>query len=185
MPGAAQGGPMLAAPTEPQLAAAAVSSSLIGPAPQPLNGIAALRLTRHPKLPSGLIAVSSAVLLNRFIAVDSAGAVFLSQDAGKHWEPVSPQWSGKAVEVVAQPRVPYRSIAGSAAKMTITQAAASPTDETRNEPNAIVLPHPPDPASPQTNARTAVPPISPMIFRLVNDRRKAWVSTDGKSWREP
>ena len=38
----------------------------------------------------------------RMLAIDTAGALFLSMDAGNHWEHVTPQWTGRAVEVRRQ-----------------------------------------------------------------------------------
>jgi hypothetical protein len=67
----------------------------------------ALKLARHIRLPGGQNAVSYAALLDRMLALDSAGALFLSHDAGQHWEIVAPQWSGKAISVLAPvPLVP-------------------------------------------------------------------------------
>jgi hypothetical protein len=39
----------------------------------------------------------------RTIALDTAGALFLSEDAGKHWQPVHMQWTGHAVLVRTRP----------------------------------------------------------------------------------
>jgi len=50
-------------------------------------------------LPSGFEALSVAPSAGRVIAIDSAGALFLSEDAGKHWQPVRAQWTGRAVQV--------------------------------------------------------------------------------------
>ena len=36
------------------------------------------------------------------MAVDGAGGVFVSGDAGSHWESVAKQWSGRAVGVRLQ-----------------------------------------------------------------------------------
>jgi len=51
------------------------------------------------KLPSGLGALSVARTGQRTIAIDSAGTLYLSDDGGKHWQPVQTQWSGRAVLV--------------------------------------------------------------------------------------
>ena len=88
--------------------AAKVSAAAASPSPQPLSGFAPVRLSTPLNLPSGLGAVSSAAMLNRLLAVDTAGAVFLSQDAGKHWESVNAQWTGKAIQVHAPPPDIYR-----------------------------------------------------------------------------
>jgi hypothetical protein len=45
------------------------------------------------------MAVSAAVTLHRTLALDATGALFLSEDAGLHWEPVAQQWTGRAIEV--------------------------------------------------------------------------------------
>ena len=89
------------------LSAEAAASRQIEVMPQPVNGLATLRLLTHPRLPSGLNAVSSAVILDRILAVDPEGALFLSRDATKHWERVPIQWTGKAVAVQAPPRELY------------------------------------------------------------------------------
>jgi photosystem II stability/assembly factor-like uncharacterized protein len=36
------------------------------------------------------------------VAVDGTGAVYLSEDAGSHWESVAKQWSGRVVAVRMQ-----------------------------------------------------------------------------------
>jgi len=53
------------------------------------------------KLPGGVRAVSAAVTLDRTLAVDPTGALFLSEDAGLHWEPITQQWTGRVLEVRA------------------------------------------------------------------------------------
>jgi len=53
-------------------------------------------------LPSGLAAVSMAEAGHRTLAIDEAGTLFLSVDAGNHWETVTQQWTGRAVEVRAE-----------------------------------------------------------------------------------
>lgn len=55
-----------------------------------------------PILPSGLTAISAAVTQQRTLAIDVAGALFLSEDEGKHWEPVTRQWTGRPVKVRVQ-----------------------------------------------------------------------------------
>lgn len=51
------------------------------------------------KLPSHLAAVSTISYTRMALAIDSAGALFASKDAGKHWKEVKPQWTGRAVRV--------------------------------------------------------------------------------------
>jgi hypothetical protein len=50
-------------------------------------------------LPSNLGIVSQAAVGKRMIAIDTAGSVFQSDDAGKHWATVNTQWTGRAVLV--------------------------------------------------------------------------------------
>lgn len=158
-------------------------------APQPLNGMAVLRIAGRTKLPSGLNSVSSAAMLNRLLAVDSAGAVFLSQDAGRHWEAVPAQWNGKAVALHAPPQGFYR-LTASAGLETLGAAslAAPATEEKPSNPSpSASTPAPPPPASssaPLAAKAGAAPPIPAMLFTLVTDRHQTWVSADGKVWRE-
>jgi hypothetical protein len=53
-------------------------------------------------LPGGLPAVSTAEAGHRRLAIDQAGALFLSLDAGNHWKIVAQQWTGRAVNVRCQ-----------------------------------------------------------------------------------
>jgi hypothetical protein len=179
------------------LAAEAATSRQMELMPQPVNGPTALRLTSHPRLPSGLNAVSSAVMLDRILAVDPEGAVFLSRDAAKHWERVPIQWTGKAVSVQAPPRELYplnAKVRGDATLRTSPVASVS------------IMPAPPVPAAatppsveqspaapPAGNATSAPGPPTPasdtlalpgMLFKLINDQHQTWVSADGKVWQQ-
>jgi hypothetical protein len=139
----------------------------------------AMKLARNLRLPSGLNPVSSAAVLDRMLALDSAGALFLSLDAGKTWEVVTPQWRGKAVEVVAQPRAALRAEAQHAgaegvSAPTAGEAAPGAADSAaERQPGAV----PPSTSS-------APPPVPASLFKLGNERHETWVSADGKTWRE-
>lgn len=50
-------------------------------------------------LPSGLAAIGTATNPSCTVAVDAAGGVFVRADAGRPWESVAKQWSGRAVAV--------------------------------------------------------------------------------------
>jgi hypothetical protein len=50
-------------------------------------------------LPSGLRAESLAATGSRKLAIDTAGALFLSEESGDTWEQVTRQWTGRAVTV--------------------------------------------------------------------------------------
>jgi hypothetical protein len=53
---------------------------------------------KHP-LPSGLPALSAAIQERRIVAIDAQNGIFLSEDGGKHWKAIHPQWQGRAVRV--------------------------------------------------------------------------------------
>ena len=69
-----------------------------------IGGSTAPRNANLPALPSGLTAISTETVGQRMLAIDVAGALFLSEDAGKHWQPVARQWTGRAVKVSVQVR---------------------------------------------------------------------------------
>lgn len=54
------------------------------------------------QLPSGLPAVSTASANHHTLALDAAGALFLREDPGDHWEQVPSQWTGRIVKVRLQ-----------------------------------------------------------------------------------
>jgi Putative zinc-finger len=182
------------------LAAEAATSGQVELMPQPINGLSALRLTNHPRLPSGLNAVSSAVMLDRILAVDRDGAVFLSRDAAQHWERVPVQWTGKALAVQAPPRERYPSNAAAqkdaaphtspVASVSLMQEPPVPAPAALPSSNQSPAPSPaagassaPAPPPPPAEA-DAAPPVPGMLFKLINDRHQTWVSADGKVWHE-
>jgi hypothetical protein len=57
-------------------------------------------LSSHP-LPSGLRALSTVANARQIIAIDTHNTLFFSDDAGAHWNVISPQWNGRAVKVEA------------------------------------------------------------------------------------
>ncbi|MGB9407944.1 MAG: zf-HC2 domain-containing protein [Terracidiphilus sp.] len=69
---------------------------------QPTAGLAAAHKENPPKLPSGLAALSTATAGHLKLEIDLAGALFLSNDSGQHWEQVARQWTGRAIEVRVQ-----------------------------------------------------------------------------------
>jgi hypothetical protein len=165
--------------------------------PQPVNGLTALALTSHLRLPSGMTAVSSAVMLDRILAVDPDGAVFLSRDAAQHWERVPIQWTGKALAVLAPPRQLYPS---NAAVQKDAAPHTSPVASVSINPESPAPgPVPPPPVQPIKQAQSAppapgpspsiedakpIPAVPGMLFKLINDRHQTWVSADGKVWHE-
>lgn len=168
---------------------AAQSLQQVEVSPQPSDGLPVLRLARLAKLPSGLDTISSAALLNRLVAVDSAGAAFFSQDSGRHWESVFAPWTGKAVEVQA-PKGLYRLMPASEDRrrqMAPATAHASMGSAVEIEPKEVASPAPPpsgaSTAPPSAAKAKVAPPTPAMLFRLVTDRHEVWVSADGKIWR--
>jgi hypothetical protein len=180
------------------LAAEAATAGPVELAPQPVNGLTALRLTSHLRLPSGLNAVSSAVMLDRILAVDPDGAVFLSRDAAKHWDRVPIQWTGKAVSVQAPPREfhPLNSAAQKDAALHTSQVTSVSINPQPPAPAPAVPPPPVQSmnAAEQAAAASGPPPFPAsadaarpmpgMLFKLINDHHQTWVSADGKVWRQ-
>jgi hypothetical protein len=69
---------------------------------QQFGGSTASGRVNSPKLPSGLAVVSRATAQHLTLEIDRAGALFLSNDSGEHWEQVAWQWTGRAIEVRAK-----------------------------------------------------------------------------------
>ncbi len=98
---AASGGVAYSAAAEPFQAKRAPANSF-GPAtPPPTGGLLRAYKAAPPLLPSGLSPVSTATIQRSTVAVDQAGGLFVSDDFGKTWAPVSRQWTGRAVQVRA------------------------------------------------------------------------------------
>ncbi|MGA3262700.1 MAG: zf-HC2 domain-containing protein [Terracidiphilus sp.] len=71
-------------------------------APMYVGQIMAATEAKAAPLPSGLTAISTVTAKNQTLAIDQAGALFLSEDSGSHWEAVARQWAGRAMEVRLQ-----------------------------------------------------------------------------------
>jgi hypothetical protein len=84
--------PAAAAPT-PQISS--VASQSLGLTRKSLSKLKGAKLI----LPGGAEALSVATAGRRTVAIDTTGAVFLSQDAGKRWQLVKAQWTGRPVLV--------------------------------------------------------------------------------------
>jgi hypothetical protein len=51
------------------------------------------------RLPSHLAVASTIARDKQMLALDTAGALFLSNDGGRHWKTVAAQWPGRAVKI--------------------------------------------------------------------------------------
>jgi hypothetical protein len=104
------------------------------------------------QLPDGLVSVSIAFRGHFLLAVDEAGALFLSEDRGVTWERIATQWTGRAVEV----------------RRRVASNETAPSAQNGTTGNS----------SPDAGAASQ-PPVS---FELSNDKNQTWVSTDGRTW---
>ena len=118
------------------------------------GGFSAGRAANRVHLPSGLPAISIAHKGPRMLAIDNAGALFLSEDSGANWDPVTTQWAGRAVLVRKSAEPP-------------SAAVTPPAD------NSKVAGDSPD---------SGVPLESNTVFELLNDQGQLWWSTDGRIW---
>lgn len=158
-PGANQPAPQAAAQTDTAAAAPpALTTALLRATPAVSGGMQSQLRGSIPvkqiHLPSGLAVVSSATAGSIVLAIDKAGALFLSRDHGNTWERVDTQWTGRAVAVTEQFAVNGLFETAPAAQNGATGAS--------------------------TNPKPAAPP--PVIFELFNDKNQAWMSTDGRIW---
>ena len=116
-------------------------------------GALATDAMRPIRLPSSLPAISVAASGKVSLAIDRAGALFISQDQGHTWQPVAQQWIGRAVSVRRQTALP--------------EAAPQP-------PDAKKQPEPAAAAGPVS--------LPASFFEIVNDQSQVWWSADGRRW---
>lgn len=133
---------------------AAPASSAAGFAKLSPGALAAGRVGTVINLPSKLPALSIASALQTMLAIDRTGSLFRSQDSGATWEPVTKQWTGRAV-IVRRSAEP------------ISKAPAPPG--TQGEP-----------AGSASGSSAASEPGA--VFELLNDQSQVWRSTDGITW---
>ncbi|MGA1981514.1 MAG: zf-HC2 domain-containing protein [Acidobacteriaceae bacterium] len=108
-----------------------------------------------PVLPSHLPALSISSNAHRQLAIDTAGALFRSEDAGSTWQPVPVQWTGRAIRVALVPSPNAHLLGRSAGSLSGPLPAAKAAAAT----------------SPQ-----------PPTFELTTDSGDHWISTDGQAW---
>jgi hypothetical protein len=61
--------------------------------------LASLSVIDARRLPSHLAIASTITRAKQMLALDTAGALFLSTDGGRHWKAVAAQWQGRAVKI--------------------------------------------------------------------------------------
>jgi len=105
-------------------------------------------------LPSGLRAISIAHEGPRMLAIDEAGALFLSENSGTNWETVTTQWTGRAVMV-------RKDAAANLAAAAPTAAKSEPSRDTSGSGEV---------------SETGT------VFALTNDQGQVWWSADGRIW---
>jgi hypothetical protein len=149
-------------------ASALVSSQQIEVRPESLGSFGATKTPRAAAvaaspmrpvlLPSGLTVRSIASANHRSLAIDKAGALFVSDDGGMTWKAVTTQWSGRAVMVFTQ-KPPIEA--------TEAGAQAAPPATTSGNPAGS--------AAGSTSSPTT-------FFEIINDRNEKWWSADGLFW---
>jgi hypothetical protein len=108
-----------------------------------------------PTLPSKLPALSVVDNASQTVALDTAGALFRSEDAGVTWLPVPIQWQGRALTL----RLSQSPSAAQPAAVMNTASAAE--------------------ARPQT--QTLASPVP--VFELTTDSGAVYTSSDGQTWQ--
>jgi hypothetical protein len=112
-------------------------------------------------LPSKRLAASRISNGFQTLAIDSAGDLFLSKDAGVHWQHIAQQWTGRAIKVnLTTPAAAKQPDTGKAVSRA---AAASATDLGS--------------VSPASSAKKPG-------FELTTDTGTTWFSSDGLTWEK-
>lgn len=85
-----------------------------------------LKARTQPSLPSHRPVVSSVVNARQQVAIDTAGSLFRSTDAGVTWQPVASQWTGRAIKLQLFTPPAESRLAKSASSATAITAANVP-----------------------------------------------------------
>lgn len=166
---------------------------------------AAGKPSAYGPLPSKLPTASTVTALNRTLAIDTAGALFLSTDNGRHWTSIHPQWQGKAQTLTLTAATNFRYAAAkkplpatnspkptpdSNAGATIITGAA--LDALASDNSTVLPPAAParaksQPAAPAPPTAAAAPTLAPSAppsptFQLTTDTGTIWQSNDGLTW---
>ena len=119
------------------------------------------------KLPSKKPFASQLSAGSRILALDTAGALFLTTDSGRHWRSIAPQWSGKAVQL---------SFAPSPARLYLNQPSQNQTQNSSSQTNSYINGAS---AAPQQSQQSPIPTAG---FELTTSTGTVWISTDGLTW---
>jgi hypothetical protein len=140
----------------------------------PLRAMAKMRSVQPAlqPLPSKLPAATVVSSGTRTLAADSAGALFLSLDAGQHWTRVATQWKGKVTQLRLAPAAATQ-LSGQEQLMDSDEARASAVAATGAD---AISP----PAAAPAPAKSPTPVA---FFQLVTDKGAVWVSSDGLNWQ--
>jgi Putative zinc-finger len=96
-----------------------------------------LKMKKQPSLPSHLAALSTISNARQELAIDSAGALFRSEDAGVTWQPIPAQWTGRAVKLQLSATPTTQSMAKTANSVAAMPAAAQPVFELTNDEGIV------------------------------------------------
>jgi hypothetical protein len=115
---------------------------------------------RLPPLPSQLSAVSVVSHASQTLAMDASGKLFLSND-GMSWQPVEPQWIGRAIKLRLAP-------------------LPTPSQQTADKDTA---------STNMSHGRTAsiggsIASANLSVFELITDTGVIWTSADGHNWKQ-
>ncbi|HEY4382732.1 MAG TPA: zf-HC2 domain-containing protein [Acidobacteriaceae bacterium] len=136
--------------TESSTSAGLISGASFGP----LQASKARLARKQAELPSRRPVVSTISNAQQQLALDTAGQLFRSEDAGVTWRRVTAQWSGRAVKVALAASATVRAKAKDAA------------------PSAVAVP--------AKDASAA--PTQPALFELTTDAGATYTSPDGLHW---
>jgi hypothetical protein len=116
------------------------------------------------QLPSDLAIASSVIAADRTLALDTAGALFLSTDSGAHWTSIHPQWQGTAVAVAVAPSPQSYTFVQPQAPSQSQQRVAAPTYAGASLPSSQM-------------------PVPAQQFQLNTSSGAVWTSADGLFWQ--
>jgi hypothetical protein len=143
----------------------------------PQSQLRKTKQTSAAPLPSNLPTASTTAAANRTLAIDTAGALFLSTDSGHHWTSIHAQWPGRAVAVALANQPAPKAAAGYARAKEQRQVSPDSNASATIITGAAMAAAPPPPA---VNAAPTL--VIPPAFQLTTDNGTVWQSSDGQIW---